>query len=254
VNGAVIYPTRPPRRRKGKPYLSHGSEGMVEYGQRMISDPLEPGQHYQAVVNVRESSIDHMASRGRINSAQNEAGQRFRRLWEKAAVGRNQAMDPSKEFVDGGGITDPISDELVKASIELARILRVAGPIGARLLISLVGEGKRIEDTAKDWSRSGGAVKGDRAEGYVTGRMIEALDDLVRFWKLESDPIVKRGKKPSYFRNGEEVKVFDAIRVSHEGHIGPATELSVGRFGDIVEDEKRGIDRTAMTPHTSGNR
>lgn len=250
----VIYPTRPPRRRKSKPYLSHGSEGMVEYGQRTISDPLEPGQRYEAMVNVRESSIDHMASRGRINSAQSEAGQRFRRLWEKAAVGRNQAMDPSKEFVDGGGAVDPISDELVKASIELAKILRVAGPIGAQLLISLVGEGKRVEDTAKDWSRSGGAVKGDRAEGYVTGRMIEALDDLVRFWKLESDPIVKREEKRSYFRNGKEVKVCDAIQVSHEGHIGPATELSVGRFGDVVEDERRGIDRTAMIPHTSGNR
>jgi hypothetical protein len=243
-----------PRRRKGRPYLSHGSEGMVEHGQRMIADPLEPGQRYEATVNVRESSIDHMHSRGRINTAQNEAGQRFRRLWEKAAVGRNQAMDPSKEFVDGGGVMDPISDELVKASIELAKILRVAGPVGSQLLMAIVGEGKRIEDTAKDWSRRGGAVRGDRAEGYVTGRMIEALDDLVRFWKLESDPIVKREEKRSYFRNGTEVKVCDAILVSTEGHIGPATELTVGRFGDIVEDQKRGIDRAAMMPHTSGNR
>jgi hypothetical protein len=120
-------------------------------------------------------------------------------------------------------------------------------------LISIVGEGKRIEDAAKNWSKAGGAVKGDRAEGYVTGRMIEALDDLVAFWKLESDPIVRREEKRSYFRNGKEVKVVDAIRVSREGHAGPAVELSVGRFGDVVETERRGIDREAMTPHTSGN-
>lgn len=240
-------------RRKGKPYLSHGSEGMVEYGSRVVSDPLEPGQRYAAVVNVRESSIDHMASRGRINTAQSEAGQRFRRLWEKAAVGRNQAMDPSKEFVDGGGATDPISDDLVKAAAELAKIMRVAGPIGSQLLISIVGEGNRIEDTAKGWSKSGGAVKGERAEGYVTGRMIEALDDLVSFWKLESDPIVKKVAKRSYWRNGQEVKVRDAIQVSHDGHTGPVAEIGVARFGDIVESKARPLDKAAMTPHVAGN-
>jgi hypothetical protein len=239
--------------KKRAPYLSHGSEGMVEYGSRVISDPLEAGQRYSAVVNVRESSIDHMASRGRINAAQSEAGQRFRRLWEKAAVGKSQGIDPSKEFVDGGGIADPISDDLVKASFELAKILRVAGPVGSQLLIAIVGEGGRIEDTAKGWSKAGGSVKGERAEGYVTGRMIEALDDLVDFWKLESDPIVRKEEKRSYWRNGSEVKVRDAIRVSHEGHSGPVIELGVGRFGDVVESEKRGIDRTAMTPHVAGS-
>lgn len=241
------------RRRKGVPYLSHGSEGRVELGQRLIADPLEPGQQYEATVNVRESSIDHMHSRGRIDAAQNEAGQRFRKLWERAAVGRNQAMDTTKETVDGGGFVDPISDDLVRASIELNRVMNALGPVGSKLLIAVVGEGQRIEDTAKDWSRRGGVVRGDRAEGYITGRMVEALDDLVAFWKLESDPIVKREPKRSYFRNGQEVKVVDSIRVSLEGHIGPAKEISVGRFGDLVEDEKRGIDRTALTPHTSGN-
>jgi len=253
MHGAIAM-SKAPRRRKGQPYLSHGSEGRVEIGMRMIADPLEPGQQYEAPVNVRESSIDHMFSRKRIDAAQNEAGQRFRKLWERAAVGRNQAMDTTKENVDGGGFVDPISDELVKASIELNRVMGALGPVGSNLLISIVGEGKRIEDAAKDWIKDGGRVRGERAEGYITGRMIEALDDLVRLWKLESDPIVKRVEKPSYFRNGREVRVFDAIRVSHESHTGPATEISVGRFGDVVEDQKRGIDRTAMTPHTSGNR
>lgn len=254
MHGAAMSNTERPRRRKGKPYLSHGSEGRVEIGQRMVADPLEPGQQYSAIVNVRESSIDHMFSRNRIDAAQNEAGQRFRKLWERAAVGRNQAMDTTKETVDGGGFVDPISDDLVKASIELNRVMGALGPVGANLLISIVGEGKRIEDAARDWINDGGRVRGERAEGYITGRMIEALDDLVRLWKLESDPIVRRAEKPSYFRNGKEVRVFDAIRVSREGHTGPTTEISVGRFGDVVEEQKRGIDRTAMTPHTSGNR
>lgn len=253
TTGAAMSRTTSPRRRKGKPYLSHGSGGRVEIGHRMIDDPLEPGQRYPAAVNVRESSIDHMYSRGRIDAAQNEAGQRFRKLWERAAVGRSQAMDPTKETVDGGGFVDPISDDLLKASIELNRVMSELGPIGSKLLISIVGEGRLVQDAAKDWSRAGGVVRGDRAEGYIAGRMVEALDQLVSLWKLESDPIARRDPEPSYFRNGQEVKIRGAIRFSAEGHIGPATELSIGRFGDIVEDQKRGVDREAMTPHTSGN-
>jgi hypothetical protein len=240
------------RRRKGKPYLSHGSEGMVELGERLVPDPMEPSASIKATVNVRESSIDHMASRGRINASQAEAGQRFRKLWEKAAVGRNKAMDTSREPVDGGGVGDPISDDLVRASYELNKVLRIAGQAGAQLLIAIVGEGRRIEEVAARWSRSGGVVKGDRAQGYVTGRMVEALDELVRFWKLEAAPIAAN-EFGYYLRNGKAVLVEDDIRVSKEGHTGPAVEVSVGRFGDIVESSQRPLDRAALTPHTSGN-
>lgn len=241
-------------RRKGKPYLSHGSEGLVEFGERKVDDPMEPGRRYAAVVNVRESSIDHMASRGRINTSQSEAGQRFRKLWEMAAVGRQQAMDPGKEFVDGGGLVDPISDDLVKAAAELSRVLAATGPVGSKLLISIVGEGKRIEDVASEWARAGGVVTGRRAEGYTTGRMIEALDDLVRLWKLEASPRVVKEEKRSYYRNGLEVKVLDAIRVSTEGHVGPAKQITAGRFGDIVEEDLRAVDRGPLMTHAGGTR
>lgn len=238
--------------KKRVPYLSAGAEGRIEFGERMVDDPLEAGQRYAAKVNVRESSIDHMHSRGRIDASQKLAGDRFRKLWEMAAVGKNQAMDTTKEPVDGGGIGDPISDDLVKASQELARVMRALGATGSQLLISLVGEGKLIGEVAAKWSQAGGVVRGDRAEGYITGRMVEALDDLVRFWKLESSPIIPETDQ-FYLRNGEQVKVRDDIRASSEGWTGPATELSVGRFGDIVETQKRGIDRAALMTHVSGN-
>lgn len=242
-----------PRRRKGAPYLAHGSEGRFQIGERKVADPMEPGRTVVAQVNVRESSIDHMASRGRINTAQQEAGERFRKLWEKAAVGRSQAMDTSKEPVDGGGVGDPISDDLVRAAEELAKVLRVTGQAGAQLLIAIVGEGKRIEDVATHWSRAGGIVTGRRAEGYVTGRMIEALDELVRLWKLESSSIVPDQFTRGWYRNGEFVEARDDIQSSADGHTGPAVELAVGRFGDVVESSKRPLDRGPMTPHTSGN-
>lgn len=238
--------------KKRVPYLSYGAEGRVELGARMVDDPLEAGQRYAAQVNVRESSIDHMHSRGRIDASQKQAGDRFRKLWEMAAVGRNQAMDTTKEPVDGGGAGDPISDGLIRASQELSRVMRELGPVGSKMMIALVGEGRRIEDVASDWSQTGGALSGRRAEGYVSGRMIEALDDLVRLWKLEGSPLAP-DQPQTYRRNGVLVKVHDDIRASSDGWTGPATELSVGRFGDIIEAQKRGIDRGPLMIQSSAN-
>lgn len=238
--------------RKKRPVTLAGAEGRFELGERIVDDPLEAGQKLTARVNVRESSIDHMHSRGRIGEAQKLAGDRFRRLWEKAAVGRNQAMDTTKEPVDGGGCGDPIADDLIRAAAELSKVMRAIGPVGAQLMIALVGEGRRVEDVASRWSTSGGVVRGDRAEGYVTGRMVEALDDLVAFWKLEGSPLVP-DQPAQYLRNGKPVQVRDDIRASSEGWTGPAIELSVGRFGDIVESSQRPLDRAVLTTHVSGN-
>lgn len=220
-----------------------GSDGKVQIGERTFPDPLEPGMRIQAKVNVRECAIDHLASRGRLNASQEVAGQRFRKLWEMAAVGRNQAMDTSKEPVDGGSLSDPISDELVKASIELKRILSVTGAVGSKLLIAIVGEGKRIEDVALQWAEAGGIVRGRYAHGYVTGRMIEALDDLVRHWGLESKA-KNTPTKQTYKRNGVPVTVVSRpILADHDTHTGPVTELEVGRFGDVVEKRRRPMER-----------
>lgn len=239
--------------KKGKrtPYLA---DGKYELGKRVVDDPFEKGRRFEATVNVRESSIDHMFSRGRIDISQKLAGDRFRRLWELAAVGRNQAIDTTKEPVDGGGIgSDPISDELVRAAGELAKVMDALGPVGSQLIISLVGEGQRVEDVAARWSRSGGVVRGERAQGYVTARMVEALDQLVSLWRLESSSIVP-DRPQTYLRNGQQVEVRDDIRSSSEGWSGPAKELSVGRFGDIVESSERPVDKTALTRHVQSNR
>lgn len=218
-----------------------------------MSDPLEPGSRYTAKVNVRESAIAHMASRGRINPSQEAAGERFRLLWEKARIGRQIGIDPAKEFVDGGRLGDPMTDDLVRAGRELAKAVRAVGAIGAKLLMDVVGEGKLIEKVATDWSKAGGPVKGERAEGYVTGRLVEALDDLVRVWKLEGEG--KPDNQPGfYLRNGKVVEVRDDIRASGPIAVSGATyEISVGRFGDVCVEEIIPVDRTALMEHVSGN-
>ncbi len=46
-----------------------GREGRIEIGTRLIEDPWDysTGKKVNATVNVRESAIDHMRSRGRID-------------------------------------------------------------------------------------------------------------------------------------------------------------------------------------------
>lgn len=245
--GAVVA-----KRSKKITLAGHGYDGKFEEGERVIPDPLEAGQRYTARVNVRESAIAHMASRGRINTAQEAAGERFRKLWEQAGIGNNRAMDPAKEFVDGGTLGDPLSDELVKASLELAKAMQALGQVGCRILIGIVGEGKRIEDVAAEWSKGGGPVTGRRAEGYVTGTMVDALNALVAHWRLEAEG-VPANDAAWYLRNGMKIEVRDDIRASGPITVtGPAREVTIGRFGEAVVIEKRPLDRGPMSEHVSG--
>lgn len=240
------------RRKKVARGPKHGSDGRLQIGEREVDDPLEPGAKARAIVNVRESAIDHMFSRKRINISQKEAGDRLRKIWEQAAIGRPGALDPAKEFVDGGIPGDPLSDGLVWAAKELEDALRVGGPVGSQFLISIVCEGKRIEDVAAQWSRQGGNVRGKYAQGYVSGRLIEALDDLVKLWRLEAVGSPVRQER-SYLRNGAPVTVYDGIRGPGEPHTGPAKEWGVGWLGDLVEKGRRPLDRGRLMAHTSGN-
>ena len=166
----------------------------------MVADPGAPGRSIRARVNLRESALDHMAARGRIDTAQQAAGDRFRALWERAAIGRRCAADLTREAVDGGGAGDVFTEGFVQAGRDLAEAMRAAGRAGARVLGQVVGEGRSIEDVARAWTGAGGPVSGARAEGYVSGTLVDALDALVAHWGLAATgrptarrAIVRRG-------------------------------------------------------------
>ncbi|MBB2699177.1 UNVERIFIED_ORG: hypothetical protein GGE63_004287 [Rhizobium esperanzae] len=58
------------------------------------------------IVNIKESAITMLASRGRIDAAQLAAATRFRAMWE-AMCRSTRAIDYGAEPVDGGGHADP---------------------------------------------------------------------------------------------------------------------------------------------------
>lgn len=251
----VTYMRRGPRPKPSlAPINLPGREGKYEEGERLAPDPINPGPPVIVKVNVRESAIDHMASRGRLNASQVAAADWFRRKWELAAIGRQRGID----WTGGGGyspgkVNDPLTDELVRAGRDLAEAMRALGQVRASIVISIVGEGKLIEEVANKWARAGGIVSGRRAGGYITGTLIDGIDDLVHLWRLEARGAPKKDEA-SYHRNGEEIVVRDAIRGSGPMSLtGPAREISIGKLGDVSVEERRGIDKGTLTVHTSGN-
>jgi hypothetical protein len=246
--------TKSARTKKGdRRKVPVGFDGRFEVGARKIEDPLEKGQRYYAAANVRESAIDHLASRNRINTAQAAAGDRFRKLWESAAIGAVKGLDPAKDVVDGGpGALDPLTDQVARASKELADAIEALGPVDSRIMLAIMEEGS-IEKAAAKWSRITGVLKGRRAEGYIAGSLVDCLNALVQHWRLEGigKPKTESGH---YLRKGQRVAVYDDIVAS--GPIddsGPSYEITVGRFGDMQRQEIRPIDKGPLMRHVAGS-
>ncbi|CAH1673336.1 conserved hypothetical protein [Hyphomicrobiales bacterium] len=172
------------RRRRHRREDLHGSDGRVEIGHKDVKDPYEPEKRLRVTVNVRESPLEILKSRRRIDDAEYEAGQWFRAVYERASIGPLTAFDPTKEPVDGGGFSDPLSDATMQASRDLRAVLPVVRREGYLLLMSIVGQGKPIAEVAAVWGRTVVAIKDGKqrrpksSEAIVTSRLIEALRDV----------------------------------------------------------------------------
>ncbi|MFG1417032.1 DUF6456 domain-containing protein [Xanthobacter sp. V0B-10] len=174
-------PVQPGRKRKAK--AAPDEPQNVERGYKVVPDPWEPGARLSVPCNMRESPIEHMAARKRLNAAQKEAGDRYRALYEFSQLGPLRAMDIDREQLHTGRVGDPVSDQVIDAARELAATNKAVGKVSAAILISIVGEGVTIDTMAQRYTR----MSDKRAHGYVTGRLIEALDQLVEWWGLVAE-------------------------------------------------------------------
>lgn len=182
------------RQRRG--LKAAGEDGKVQRGRKEVPDPWEPGARISVPCNMRESPIEHMAARKRIDGAQKDAADRYRDLYERAQLGPLRAIDPVKEKLDGGGSGDAFSDGMLEAARELAATNRSLGRVAAALLIDVVGEGVTLDAMARRYPH----LQDKRAQGYVTGRLIEALDQLVDRWGL----IAEGRRRPRITGTGED--------------------------------------------------
>lgn len=127
----------------------------------------------KATLNANESAISVLAVRKLLHPAQVQAADRFRRLWEKAGGAGAGAMDYTREPVDGGGARDAVSLSSLSAVLELDKCRELLGVRGYRLVASVAGEGRSIEEVAGPRQRDKYSLT-DALRGF--------LEDLAVMW------------------------------------------------------------------------
>ena len=145
-----------------------------------VDDPYEKGAKLRVVRNLREHPISMLAHNGRITEAQRIAGMEFCRRFEAASIGQQRAIDYSRTRVDGGGAVEPLPERVQEAVEWLKRCSRSVGLHGWPILISVAGEGRGLQETAKLFHRSG-CPKGRAGDGYIMGILVMALEAVLDF-------------------------------------------------------------------------
>lgn len=140
--------------------ISRGEVGSMKSDVRVhrISNPYYSPDHsgeawnpqkIKAFINIKESAIGTLYSRGHIDDAQWAAAGRFRMHWEKSGAKGASAIDYGHEKVDGGKTVDPLPDRAVKAVQQLNACKPVLGRKAFNLMIAVVGQGMEIKDIAE---------------------------------------------------------------------------------------------------------
>src|SRR5258707_6264697 len=104
--------------RRSRDLLRNAEVAAVE-----VDDPLalEPGDKIVTLRSIRNDPLARLHTHRQIDEAQYQGGRAFQGDWEKAERGP-QAVDPTRDYVDGGQRRGPITGSPRKA------VLRVEPP------------------------------------------------------------------------------------------------------------------------------
>jgi len=142
-----------------------------------VDCPYEKGAKIRAMRNVAEHPILAMHHRGSLTDAQAVAANQFRAYFERAMLGNSQGIDYTKIRVDGGVYADPLPEATQRAFVWLVGVSKQLDAVSWSLLCQIAGEGQSLYETAAKWRQY--AAGGSRGEGYIRGRFIEAIDNLI---------------------------------------------------------------------------
>lgn len=207
--GAI--PNDPPER-KWKPKGKAGKAPVL--GERVVDDPYAPGLKMVAVTNLAEHPLEMMLARQRLDRPRYEAGVRFRRIYEAAAIGPGRGIDPAHIKVDGGKMGDPLSDSVVHAQFELKRLAQQLGPIAERIVSAVAGQGVTISELAERWP---GPEAGRQKLDYLGMRLKEALDFLAEeVWGAKGP---ERGRIVGEKGMGSGIVDAQAVEVANQTYL-----------------------------------
>ena len=145
-----------------------------------VDDPLalEAGEKIVALRSIRNDPLARLHSRGQINEAQYRGGRAFQNDWERAQRGP-QAVDPTREYVDGAQAREPITEGQCKAAL---RCRRAASPAPESLVDGMTMEqvGQRRGLVTQRW------------KDYFSRRFQECLDRLALIYGFATEQRLSR--------------------------------------------------------------
>jgi hypothetical protein len=180
-----------PRAKRNKPYnpakvhdrrsrdlLRNAEVAAVE-----VDDPLglEPGDKIVTLRSIRNDPLARMHAHRHIDEAQYQGGRAFQNDWEKAERGP-QAIDPSREYVDGAQHREPITERQRKAVLRLNRAERELGADGSALVHEVLILGQTMEQICQRR-----ALQGQRWIDYLAKRFRECLDRLALIYGFATE-------------------------------------------------------------------
>jgi hypothetical protein len=98
-----------------------------------VDDPYEVGGKILVMRSTRDDPLADLHDRNMIDEAQYQAGRAFQNDFETAERGP-RAIDPAKEYVDGGLAPEPISEAQRRSARQLAVVYRQLGLDGSSIV------------------------------------------------------------------------------------------------------------------------
>ncbi|MCK1459215.1 hypothetical protein IVB34_12705 [Bradyrhizobium sp. 2] len=124
-----------------------------EYATAVVDDPYEQGGKLSTLRQLRNDPLARLHSHRQIDDAQFHAGRAYQNDREVAERGA-QAIDPSKEAVDGGKAPEALTDRQIKARKRLIKIERDLGRRLMSVLEDVLIEGRTIEQVSQSKAQS----------------------------------------------------------------------------------------------------
>jgi hypothetical protein len=153
---------------------SHDLPLNAEVASVEVDDPLalEPGEKIVALRSIRNDPLARLHSHHQIDDAQYRGGRAFQNDWERAERGP-QAVDPTREYVDGVQRREAMTEGQRKAVVRLNRAERELGADGSALVHDVLIQGMTMEQVGQRRE-----LTTQRWKDYFSRRFCECLDRL----------------------------------------------------------------------------
>nr|WP_249815112.1 MULTISPECIES: hypothetical protein [unclassified Bradyrhizobium] len=153
-----------------------------------VDDPmaLDSGDRIVALRSIRSDPLGRLHSHHQIDEVQYRGGRAFQSDWERAERGP-QAVDPTREYVDGARTREPVTESQRQAVLRLNRIERELGTDGAALVHDVLVLGLTMDQIGQRR-----AVRTQRWRDYFARRFRECLDRLALIYGFATEATGQR--------------------------------------------------------------